>query len=79
MEYSENTLRIHYEGWSDKYDEFLSIRSPKIAPFRTHTQGYTGQVKQAYREFVLNDEYHGKMLNKVKEIVLTNFECLSSA
>jgi hypothetical protein len=32
-------LCVHFEGWSDKYDEVIPADSKRLAPFRTHTRG----------------------------------------
>ena len=39
----KDKIRIHYIGWSLKYDEDLSKNSNKIGPFRRFSYGYTGQ------------------------------------
>ena len=33
-------LYIHYNGWANRWDEWIDINSPRIAPFRTHTIQY---------------------------------------
>lgn len=38
----KNRITVHYDGWSNKHNEEFSMRSYKIAPFRTFTNGYTG-------------------------------------
>ena len=48
------TVKVHFEGWSDRHDVILKKNSNKIAPFRLHTCGYTGQKRSAYRDFKLN-------------------------
>ena len=48
------TVRIHFEGWSERYDVELRKNSSKMAPFRSQTRGYTGQRKSAFRDFKLN-------------------------
>lgn len=39
VEYDEDKklVRVHFDGWSEKYDEYISLLSPKIAPFRFTT------------------------------------------
>ena len=49
-----NNLSIHFDGWSPRYDKTQRITSSRIAQFRKYTQGYTGQTKDALREFDLN-------------------------
>eukprot|EP01022_Parablepharisma_sp_SALTPOND_P031230 TRINITY_DN78_c0_g1_i1.p1 TRINITY_DN78_c0_g1~~TRINITY_DN78_c0_g1_i1.p1 ORF type:complete len:2462 (-),score=272.77 TRINITY_DN78_c0_g1_i1:2173-9558(-) len=55
---SGDVLRVHYDGWSEKYDEVLfqsntqqdfRTFSQRIAPFRKYTRGYTGQKSTALR------------------------------
>ena len=48
------TVKIHFEGWSDRHDVVLKKNSNKMAPFRSQTRGYTGQRRVAYRDFKLN-------------------------
>lgn len=40
--FDEKTLRLGFEGWSSKYDIEIKRNSSKIAPFRQHSQCYTG-------------------------------------
>lgn len=45
-------VKITYDGWSEKYDEKVSIkRSSKITHFRKLSKGYTGQKKTALRSY----------------------------
>jgi hypothetical protein len=30
-------ILVHYEGWSRKYDEYMLLNSPKLAPLGTYT------------------------------------------
>ena len=48
------TVKIHFEGWSERHDAVLKKNSNKMAPFRSMTHGYTGQRKNAFRDFKLN-------------------------
>jgi len=43
INHEEKTVRIGFEGWSPKYEIDIKRNSNKIAPFRTHSLGYTGQ------------------------------------
>ena len=38
----QGTVKVHFEGWSDRHDVTLRKNSNKMAPFRTQTFGYTG-------------------------------------
>jgi hypothetical protein len=44
----EGELRVHYVGWSDKWDEWIPWNSERIAPLYSHTDGKdTGPKTQA--------------------------------
>lgn len=34
---SGDEVKVHYNGWNDSWDEWISVSSQRIAPFRTHT------------------------------------------
>ncbi len=70
---------INFEGWSSKYDIEIKRYSTKIAPFRTYTTGYTGQVSGALRDFKFNQTYLSLLENKINEVISTDFRCFSSA
>jgi len=46
----KDELSIHFEGWSNRYDEELPYNSNKVDAFRLITVGYTGMSKAAKRE-----------------------------
>jgi ubiquitin C-terminal hydrolase len=48
-------VKIHYEGWSEKWEIWLPVKSDKLAPFRLHSRRYTGQNKLAIRDWVLSE------------------------
>ena len=67
-----NTMEVRYEGWGPKYDEKdLKIADYRVAPFRKHSIGYTGQAKQAYRSFKYyadtKTEHEAKLLELIKD------------
>ena len=33
----ENQALVHYNGWGDRWDEWIDMNSPRICLFRTHT------------------------------------------
>ncbi|CAD8142037.1 unnamed protein product [Paramecium octaurelia] len=39
----QNRIFIHYNGWGNRWDEWLDIQSPRIATFRTYTVGSANQ------------------------------------
>lgn len=43
-------ITVHYEAWSDRFNERVPLGdSSKLAPFRLHSVGYTGQKNQPFR------------------------------
>ena len=40
--FDNNTVKLHFEGWSARFELVLKRNSNKMAPFRSHTRGYTG-------------------------------------
>jgi hypothetical protein len=79
INHDEKTIRLCFEGWSSKYDIEIKRTSPKIAPFRTHTFGYTGQSKTTYRDFKITATYMAHMEKRVKEVMDSNFMGFSNA
>jgi hypothetical protein len=57
----KNLVKVHFEGWSTRYDELIRRNAPRIGPFRRHTEGYTGQKKNAYRDFKMSITEHKVM------------------
>ena len=45
----ETAVRIHFDGWSSKWDVTQRWTSYKISPFRRYSKGYTGQPKTPLR------------------------------
>ena len=74
------TVTVHFDGWSDKYNVELPRKTSKIAPFRSHSHGYTGQQKVALRTgWVLNQTTFVMLETKLKEIIQSKFTCFESA
>ncbi len=70
----DGMISIHYEGWSPKFDEAqLKLPTPKIAPFRSKSTGYTGQVKQAYRQFKYEKAERERIERELKLILSQAF------
>jgi len=78
--HDKNSIKIHFDGWSSRYDVVVKRNNhQKMAPFRSHTVGYTGQAKNAYREFKLTPTYMSLMQNKIEAIIDSKFQCFASA
>mmetsp|Transcript_19956 Transcript_19956/g.36937 ORF Transcript_19956/g.36937 Transcript_19956/m.36937 type:complete len:2099 (-) Transcript_19956:32-6328(-) len=61
-----NQVKIHYEGWSQKWDLYIYKNSNKLAPFRKYTRCYTGQEKAAIRTGKLNAGEIKKVIAKLQ-------------
>ena len=72
-------IKLHFEGWSARYETRVKQNSNKIAPFRSHTRGYSGQAKGAYRDWKLNLAHQSHIESRVKEVIQTKFLCFESA
>jgi len=73
----DDKIKIHFEGWSNKFDEELYIsKSRKITHFRRFSQGYTGQKSTAYRLYNFNHEDFLEIKNLIQEIKNKKFENL---
>ena len=40
---SDTYVKVHFDGWSSKWDVAYKWNSWKVAPFRRYSKGYTGQ------------------------------------
>ena len=74
-----NRIQIHFDGWSQRYDEMVRPGSSRIATFRKYTQGYTGQSKVALRDFDLNYSYQVTLLNRIQRVIESDFLCFKDA
>lgn len=76
----DQTVTVHFDGWSDKYNAPFPKKTNKIAPFRSHSKGYTGQQKVALRTgWNLNQTQIVMLEKKLKEIIQSKFTCFESA
>lgn len=64
------TVTVHFDGWSDKYNVELPKKTSKIAPFRSYSRGYTGQQKVALRTgWSINQTTFVMLETRIKEII----------
>ena len=47
---------VRFDGWSIKWNEWLSLRSTRLAPFRRYSQLYGGQQSSALRDWSFDVE-----------------------
>jgi len=73
-----NMVKLHFDGWSDKWDELLRISSYKISPFRKHSVGYAGQVKVAIRRNEPSLEEYKEMIVKIDSLIDSNLKGLGA-
>ena len=50
-----------------------------MACFRSHSSGYTGQTKSAYRDFKMNPAYHANVTKRINDVIQSEFTCFDSA
>lgn len=77
-EVEDNTIKVHFDGWPHKWDEWMRITSYKVAPFRRHSVGYTGQTKVAIRKEEYSLEQYKKLIEKVDICIQNNLKGLGA-
>jgi len=66
---TSETVNIRFEAWSSRYDEKgISKHSKRLAPFRLHSIGYTGQKIQAYRKFTYTKQLNTEKSNTILKL-----------
>lgn len=58
---------VRFDGWSNKWNEWLSLKSHRLAPFRRHTWLYTGQVSNAIRDWAYQASDLRSLLGRLQE------------
>lgn len=74
---TDDKVKVHFEGWSSKFEEVLSINSKRLTHFRKFSRGYTGQKSTAYRLYYFNYEDFLEIKTLIRIIIETNFTCLT--
>jgi hypothetical protein len=77
-EIEDNTIKVHFDGWPHKWDEWMRITSFRVAPFRKHSVGYTGQTKVAIRKEEYSMEQYQKMIEKIDICIKNNLKGLGA-
>lgn len=68
-------VNIHFEAWCNKYDERdIPKKSSRLAPFRLHSVGYTGQLSRAYRNFNYDKAINTHNINELNKLIVSNFD-----
>lgn len=75
----DRTLRVNFDGWSHKWDEWVKFTSSKICPFRKYSAGYSGQTKVAIRDWKFSVPEANQKIQKLQEVVASNFTNLASS
>jgi hypothetical protein len=74
----ENLIKVHFDGWPGKWDEWMKISSYKVAPFRKHSAGYTGQTKVAIRKVDKTIEDYKTLIDKIDHCIANNLKGLGA-
>lgn len=61
----ENEIYIHYEGWSDRWNEWIPINSERLAPYRTRSKGRDTGPENNDRAYRLSDPQCAKEFGDV--------------
>ena len=54
VDLSNRKIYVHYEGWGDKWNEWIIMDPSRLAKYKTYTEGYTGPKGQS-SGFALDD------------------------
>ena len=74
IDFEQKTLKVRYEGWSDKWDTTLTFNSNRIAQFRMKSELYTGQKGIALRSFYFDNEYLQSVAAVMDDLPKSAFE-----
>ena len=66
-------LTIRFDGWSRKWEDKVSFKSSRIAPFRKYSCLYTGQTQTAIREWSYSSEELRKVGEYIEELIANGF------
>ena len=78
VEVDGNTIKVHFDGWPDKWDEWMRLSSYKVASFRKHSVGYGGQTKIAIRKKEPSLEDYKNMYEKMDACIKSNLKGLGA-
>lgn len=78
VEIDDNMVKVHFDGWPPKWDDWMKITSYKIAPFRKNAIGYTGQTKIAIRKGELTPEEYLQLIHKIDICIQNNLKGLGA-
>lgn len=70
---------IQFDGWSSKWNEWLSMRSSRLAPFRRHSRGYGGQQSVALRDWTFTSEEVTKAAEVLDQALAGDLTSFSTA
>lgn len=74
----DSLIKVHFDGWPAKWDEWMKITSCKISPFRKNSIGYTGQTKVAIRKVEKNEKDYLDMIEKIDICIKNNLKGLGA-
>ena len=73
VQVDEASLSLRFDGWGRKWDERVSFKSSRIAPFRKHSRLYTGQTMNAIREWSFKQEELAGYQTRVEDLIKGHF------
>ena len=74
----DSLIKVHFDGWPTKWDEWMKITSCKISPFRKNSIGYTGQTKVAIRKVEKSEQDYLDMIEKIDICIKNNLKGLGA-
>jgi hypothetical protein len=79
VEKDDNNVRVHFDGWSSKWDVNYRLTSYKIAPFRKYSHGYSGQFRMPLRQNItFTPEWLEEQITQINKVIESDFECMNA-
>ena len=74
-EITKSQVTVTFNEWAPKWEHSFPIKSPKIAPFRKNSKGYTGSRARTVRSQQLPKETLALMHSKIRSLMQESMFC----
>ena len=75
---SSNTVEINFDGWGNRRNSVFQLTSSKLAPFRSHSQGYTGPKRYSTRSWEFSREETEDIISCLESLLQSDLKCASA-
>ena len=74
-EITKSQVTVTFNEWAPKWEHTFPIKSPKIAPFRKNSKGYTGSRARTVRSQQLSKDTLASMHSKIRSLMQESMFC----